>query len=219
MYVVRADDRNEELRYSLRSLRNLGDARRVWIVGHRPAWVVNVRHIPVPQGPKKFANVKAALAEIAASRSISSPFAYFNDDFFVMQPMDTLPVLHRGPLANIAGPATPNTRAMAEVLRLLTDHSIADPLCYDLHAPLPVTRKGLALALSIATGLHLPERTLYGNLAGIGGELAHNFKVYDSHQTGWEDWPFLSTIDSGFKSLAVGAHIRSRFPDPSEYEQ
>lgn len=221
VYVVRAGDRNEELRYSLRSLRNLADIEQVWIAGYCPNWIApGMGEIPIEQGRSKYANVKNALRAVVEHPDVSDEFAYFNDDFFVMQPMETLPILHRGTLREVVDAhhlSTPNSRAMDATYQLLREFGVEDPLCYDLHAPMPVTKAGMDVALAFAE-LVMPERSLFGNLAEIGGERAHNFKVYGA-EDGWQDWPFLSTLDSSFRSNRVGAYIRDQFPDASEYEQ
>lgn len=66
-----------------------------------------------------------------------------------------------------------------------------------------------------APHMHIHKRTLYGNVVGIGGWQAHDFKVKVG---GGRDWPFLSTSDASFRAQPVGAYIRERFPDPSPYE-
>ena len=57
VYYVRPGDRNDELRYSLRSLANLPHDR-VWIVGHTPPWVTGIESIQgntVGGGPQQTA--------------------------------------------------------------------------------------------------------------------------------------------------------------------
>ena len=60
VYVVRPGERNEELRYSLRSLSNLPHGR-VWIAGYMPKWVTGVEHIPSPAKPGSHVHAKANL--------------------------------------------------------------------------------------------------------------------------------------------------------------
>jgi hypothetical protein len=46
VYVVRPGNRNEELRYSLRSIAAHLPHRRVWLAGFCPSWVRNISFIP-----------------------------------------------------------------------------------------------------------------------------------------------------------------------------
>jgi hypothetical protein len=172
------------------------------------------------------ASAKANLRAACEHPEVSEEFAYFNDDFFVMQRLEHLPVMHRGSLAEAirSKMSSGYTRAMEKVLAILTEQGIVEPLMYDLHAPLTVTKAGMLEALDVCVqhrdhrvGDRLHERTLYGNLQGVGGERRHNYKVHRTDR-GWHSWSFLSTNDHTFRTLPVGEYIRGRFPTQSEYE-
>lgn len=217
VYVVRFSRHSEELRYSLRSLANLPHGK-VWIAGHMPEWVTGVEHIRTSRKPGSHVDAKTNLRAACEHPDVSEEFIYFNDDFFVMQPMDSLPVMHRGPIANVVGMATAYQRAVKKGLAILQARGIAEPLMYDLHAPMTVTKTGMLEALDIARAdPMLQERTLFGNLQGVGGQKAHNHKVHRQDR-GWSSWPFLSTNDHTFRTLPVGEFIRGRFPERSPYE-
>lgn len=218
VYVVRPGP-NEELRYSLRSLSNLPHGR-VWIFGAAPSWVTGVEVVTVNKRPGGHGAAKANLKAACQHPDVSETFIYFNDDFFVMQPHDSLPVMHRGLVAEVIDSkkmVNSYTRASRQTLELLKKQGIAQPLMYDLHAPLTVTKAGMLEALTLCPSVMYQERTLFGNLNAVGGEKRRNYKAGRTH-TGWKSWPFLSTNDSTFTSLPVGKHIRSAFPDPSPYE-
>jgi hypothetical protein len=220
VYVVRPGDDNEELRHSLRSLRNLPHGK-VWIAGYCPTWVSeDVGRIPVARQRDRNVSAKANLRAACEHPEVSDEFVYFNDDFFVMQRHDELPVMHRGPLAALVTSgimASAYTRAMKNTLAVLQERGIAEPLMYDLHAPMLVDKAGMLTALDLCHIPAMQERTLYGNLKGLGGELRHNHKVRRT-QRGWEDWAFLSTAEATFRTLPVGRHIQAAFGDPSPYE-
>lgn len=220
VYVCRPGA-NEELRYSLRSLSNLPHGR-VWIAGHCPSWVSSkVGRIPVTSRVRGHQSAKANLRAACEHPEVSERFVYMNDDFFVMQPHDELPLMHRGTVYDVVTGrrmSTSYTRALEKTMRLLVEQGIPEPLMYDLHAPMLVDKVGMLEVLTLvgdAPLLH--ERTLYGNLNQLGGERRHNHKVRH-RDTGWQTWPFLSTNDVGFAGLPVGRFIRSRFPDQSPYE-
>jgi hypothetical protein len=217
VYVCRPGP-NEELRYSLRSLANLPHGK-VWVFGAAPEWVTGAEVVRVPREPGAHATTKANLKAACLHPEVSEEFVYFNDDFYVMQPMERMPIKHRGTIADAmkSGMARSYTRAMKATRDILIERGIAEPLCYELHAPTLVTKQGMSEALSLATYPMVQERTLYGNLAAIGGEPARNFKVYHGDY-GWKAWPFISTNDQSFERQPVGQHIRATFATPSPYE-
>jgi hypothetical protein len=221
VYVCRPGP-NEELRYSLRSLANLPHGK-VWMFGAAPEWVTDVEVVRVPQEPGAHATTKANLKAACLHPEVSEEFVYFNDDFFVMQPMENVPVMHRGPLSDLVRSgmmATSYTGALRRTLAILKEQGIEAPLMYDLHAPMQVTKTGMLAALDLCQvpkGELCQERTLFGNLQEVGGELSRNHKVGRMHRD-WQSWSFLSTNDTTFRSVPAGDYIRASFPDRSPYE-
>jgi hypothetical protein len=220
VYIVRPGDRNHELRYSVRSLVNLPHGR-VWIVGYKPTWLEGAEVIEVrSQGHVKHSNAKANLRAACEHPEVSEAFYYFNDDFFVMQSMETLPVFHRGTVTEvIAGYASRSAyiQYMEQTRDLLIERGIAEPLSYELHAPMLVSKHGMIEALALCSDPQHQERTIFGNLQHIGGERVDDYKVY-GRDGNWQEWPFISTEDSVFRAYPVGHYIREQFPDPSPYE-
>jgi hypothetical protein len=220
VYVVRQGDRNEELRYSLRSLANLPHGK-VWISGYKPVWVSDeVGHIKTQVKPGGHVHAKGNLRAACEHPEVAEQFVYMNDDFFFMAPLEQMPVMHRGPLSEVIKSermASSYQRAMGKTLDILRKHGIAEPLMYDLHGPMLVTKTGMLEALALCSYPMIQERTIYGNLQGIGGELRRNHKVRRG-QSGWNSWQFLSTNDNTFRTMPIGEHIRAKFPDQSAYE-
>ena len=209
-YVVRPGDRNEELRYSLRSLVNLPH-ERVWVVGHRPSWVRGVEHI---RGNGMHSPQLNAIHNLRlACEQLRERFVVMNDDFYIMEPIAEVPSWHDGPLAERLKTAQ---GAYRDHLRAAQQRLPADALAWTLHIPLVVERDPLAAVLATLAGRVPPEwRTMYGNLTGATGIQAQDVKVRrrcDPTPAG----PFLSTSD------ATIAHVlpllRERFPHPSPYE-
>jgi len=226
VYVLKRSDRNEELRFSLRSLANLPHDK-VWAAGYRPRWA-NLDEIPVRQRLNKFENSAANLRAACHDPRVSDDFAYFNDDFFVLQPLEQLPVLHRGTVRDFVaehvrhygrpGAYLKGLQATAELLA--TQVRIRDPLCFEGHVPLIVNKALMRRALDLGADLPvLHYRTLYGNLARLAGEKIGDWKIRDSHSVPEPSWLFTSTVDTVFASGAVGTWLRARFPDPSPYER
>lgn len=226
VYIVGPDKANEELKFSLRSLRNLPhDA--VWIVGFIPKWVTGVGRIPVAQSKNKYANSTANVLAACLHPEVSAEFVYFNDDFHVLKPVETMPMYHRGPLAPFLregrAKRKPNQVSYrggrADTARLLTRLGFTDPLAYEpIHVPMRFEKAKMLETLE--TGKDVPAlqyRTLYGNQWGVGGEMYPNVKVSDPRRLGRSGLGFISTNSKSFGGR-VGRMLREMFPDPSPYE-
>lgn len=223
VYKIKASDRNEELRYSLRSLANLPHDR-VWLAGHTPPWVTGVGEIPVGKRQRgKYASSTQNVLAACRHPEVSERFWLFDDDFFVMRPVESVPTLHRGTMSEaladrrIGGPYRKGMQATTELLHRL---GYPDPLCYELHIPLLVDKDGMADAIERGRGVTgLQQRSVYGNLCRIGGERADDVKV--STSTGrWDGTqPFLSTSDRSFALMPIGREIRRHFTQPCRYEK
>jgi len=230
VYLCREGE-NEELRYSLRSLRNLPHGR-VWIFGGAPEWIRGAELVPTDQHDTKYRVTTRAMRAACEHPDVSDPFALFNDDFYVMRPVAEVPVLHRGPVAAVLayyerrwGGRSRYSVGMRETAVLLRSLGFDDPLSYELHLPLPIHKAAMLEALDAgeASGITvLHKRTLYGNLARLGGERASDCKIVSPrdgriagrHVAGASTW--LSSSDASFDGLApLLAH---RFPRPSPFE-
>ncbi|MFE6549652.1 hypothetical protein ACFVHS_14835 [Streptomyces sp. NPDC057746] len=222
---VREGAVNQQLRYALRSWEANLLHRRVWIIGYRPPWLGGVGFISTRQtGRTKYANTTLAMRQACTNPEISDPFLYANDDLFVMEPLDAMPVLHRGPVSRVEAYYASRAsgqylRGMRETRDLLVQHGHEDPLSYELHVPLPVSKAGMLHALD--TGRHLDvihKRTAYGNLSQIGGVRIADVKVLHRGPRFDRSTPFLSTMPDSFTNGEVGRLIRTSFPKASSYE-
>ncbi|MFJ7586960.1 hypothetical protein ACIQZO_06110 [Streptomyces sp. NPDC097617] len=222
---VREGAVNEQLRYALRSWAAHLPHGQVWVVGYRPAWAVGVQHLPTRQRGTKHENTTLAVRAACQHPDVSSRFLLANDDMFVMRPVDEMPVLHRGPVRNVetyyaARAAGDYLRGMRETRDLLAELGHRDPLSYELHVPMPVDKAGMLDALDAARHLDaVHKRTLYGNLAQLGGAEIRDVKIMRRSPGGFsEDDVFLSTMPDCFAAGHVGAHIRRTFAEPGPYE-
>lgn len=237
VYPVREGRQHEELRYSLRSLANLPH-RDVWLVGARPAWVAEgVRYMARPQLLSKSVNTMLNLRTALENDTLTETIIWCNDDFFVMQQMDELPVLHGGPITERLAdyerrhPTSSYTLGMRNTLALLRAWGHADPLAYSIHYPIAIHRPTMRRVLARITAdtrswpkaqvNRLLLRNLYGNEAGLGGQRVDDCKIYEP-EAPVPDWahtaPFLSTMDATFLRGLIGLFIRSSFPHPGPYE-
>ncbi|MFD7964359.1 hypothetical protein ACFV5J_26535 [Streptomyces zaomyceticus] len=223
---VREGAAHEQLRYALRSWAAHLPHRRAWLVGHRPRWAADVEHLPTEQTGTKYQNTTLAVRTACEHRDVSEVFVLANDDMFTMRPLpDGVPVLHRGRVRDVeralaSRPPSDYMRGMRATRKLLKSLGHPDPLSYELHVPMPVDKTGMLQALDEAEHLAVVhKRTLYGNLAGLGGEEIQDVKIMHRAPRGYgPESLFLSTMPDSFAYGHVGQFIRDAFPDPSPYE-
>jgi len=222
VYINRPGEENEELRYSLRSLRNIPHDR-VWIAGYKPTWAIT-EAIPVERMRDKQTSALDNLIAALNHPDVSDPFLVFNDDFFVMHPLDGMPTLHLGDLDKVIAEHRPGAsyrNAMQKTRDRLAENVEGPLFSYETHAPMVIEKLGMQLALSIGQGIHgLHNRTMYGNLMELGGTETHDFKIYRAEKRDeYKEWDFLSTSDRTFHYHHAGRFIRESFRDSSPYEK
>lgn len=222
VYVCRSGE-NEELRYSIRSLvKNLPDVK-VWVIGDAPSWYTG-KLIKTESHRDKYVTVRRNLTILTETEEIGEDFVLMNDDFFIMQPMDSIRVWHRGSLSascNVRKQLqaySAYTQFLLATYKTITHLGVADPLDYELHTPLPMTKKSLADAVK-RQGLW---RSIAANQNGIGGEEHQDVKIYDPRSVLYREIedldtiPYLSCDDGSFHILLD--RLMEAFPDPSPYE-
>lgn len=231
VYVVRPGENNEELRYSLRTVAVHLEHDRIFIVGHTPSWVAGVESLQTIQAGTKYANSTRNVLTACCTAEVSDPFVLMNDDFFITAPVNQVPALHRGIVIDVLtdyqarygtriGKRNHYIDGMAATLQLLNDMGHHDPLSYELHVPLVVHKDAMREAIEVATtaGLEAPhKRTLYGNLAHLGGQQTRDVKVNTSSSVQMPE-PFVSTCDKIFRCGWIGRRIRATFNQPSPHE-
>lgn len=224
VYICRPGE-NEELRYSIRSVLSSFPDAEIWVVGSKPSWYGGnfLRH---KDKGTKFTNIHDALKLIASSGLIPDDFIYMNDDFFIIDKIDEIPVMHGGYLEDKANeylrldPESTYTRLLLKAHDKLVKRGIEKPLDYDIHFPLPINKK----ALQTVVELPIMPRSAYGNLCNIGGVKVADVKMYDSgklmprsHDLQNSQSSFVSTTDVSFEKLLEEV-LANRFPEPSKYE-
>lgn len=224
VYVVGPGNDNEELRYSLRSLAANLPHERVWIAGHRPDWVSDtVGHIPASQMRSRFQNSTGNMRAACEHEEVADEFVYFNDDFFVMEPVETIPVMHRGTVDEVTAVTRSSLyrRGGQATALLMKRLGLADDgplLSYEVHAPMTIGKARMLEVLDKGAGLPvLHKRSLYGNYWRLGGERITDVKVH-TRDGQVPDGPFVSTSDDAFAHGLVGDLIRETLPDPCRYE-
>jgi hypothetical protein len=222
---------NDELRYTLRSIEANVPHHRIVIVGGSPDWLrpaEGLIHLPREQTASKWqnsiGNVEHAIKTFQDSELPLSPgFLLFNDDFYVMRPIERMPVYTQGRLSERIEiyrrkhHTGAYWRGMVETYVRLKQLGFGDPLSYGLHMPLPIYPGVYLDAIAKGKGIEaLHMRTLYGNLAYLGGEVREDVKVHHQPQEAWST-DYLSSNDNMHLN-GMEALLRNTFPMPSRYE-
>lgn len=226
------DDDRADLRHSLRSVATKApEITEAWAVGDVPDWFAGVR-MPLEPQAEKYANQRASLTAIANYPGAPETFWLMNDDMFVTEPSESLPIHRLGKVSeeldHWLGPgvrASGNTwhKALIATAGWMEARGHGDVLCYEAHVPLLFHTERLAELLN---AYPLEQRLLVGELyaaAGAGGEGidAGNAKVKPGDQLAAklaQPMPYLSvnpeTWDGG-----PGDLIRAMFDQPCRWER
>ena len=222
VYFVKDTEVNEELRYSLRSLKNFPH-NKVWLYGGCPQGLNPDYHIEIAQDkPTKWENIFEMFKLACLNDDITDNFWLFIDDFFIMNKIKKkMPNFYHGDLYKRVvtledkhNGVTPYSQQLRYTLQELEGLG-CETLNYALHVPMLINRaKGHELT-NIINGPMI--RCLYGNYFKIGGEEHSDFKI-DSKTKEYKDWDYLSTNDKSFTYGRVGKQIIEIFPDKCKYE-
>ena len=221
VYFVKDTDTNEELKYSVRSLINFPH-KRVWFYGGCPKDLKPSHHVKVEQDqPTKWENIFKMFKMACDNKQITTNFWLFNDDFFVMKPVEKGPCYFEGDLYKRVvtledrhNGITPYSQQLRYTLQELEGMGCTT-LNYAVHTPMLFNkRKGLELC-NIIDGPMI--RCAYGNYFKIGGENHKDVKI-DSITKPYKDTEYLSTNDKSFTHGIVGQQIRNKFNKKSKYE-
>ena len=222
---VNKDGENLELRYSLRTLRNV-DHDAVWIFGGAPIWINTdtVRHVRRRQAGSPYRSTREHILAACNTPEVSDPFMLWNDDFFAMKHVGKMPLLNRGPIAGViesyANSKTPWVKGLRHTAAMLEEKGVKS-ISYDLHAPLIVYKAEMREAIRWANtfsrvdAIHV--RTLYGNIVDLGGTTILDPKI-SRRSAPLPTGPWLSCSDETFRST-VEPILRYEFPDKSYYEK
>lgn len=225
VYPVKMVGRNYELMFSLRSLKNIPHGRVV-LSGHIPPWAKNT--INLPRHPKSIEDSKEGsrrnLQTACKWEGLTDKFILMNDDFFIMRPLDKIPMLHRGPLEEIIasyrdrGINTSYVDGMEATLKLLKGMGITNPLSYEIHVPMIVDKKNFLRALAISKKINgFGKRTIYGNLYKVGGNKAHDVKITLKNRAWNKQGRYISTDSDSF-AIIFQRHFKKIFKEISIYE-
>ena len=224
VYILKADAQPDELRYSLRSICENMEFRKVWFYCGKPQGIEPDEYVSTPQvGNVKWERARSSLIEICKNDAITESFWLFNDDFYVLKPFDRTEPYHVGELrdhvkrveARHNGFISGYTRRLRACEQLLKANGLTTT-DYALHVPLLVEREKMLAAL-----INYPTcpmfRSIYGNYARIGGTQRKDVKINEPNIIPDGDLDLLSSSDKSFRG-EVGKFLADRFPEPCRYE-
>jgi hypothetical protein len=208
--------RNNELRFSLRSLKNITHAN-VFIIGECPEWVRNVTHIPAKDPyPHKQKNAIHKLTIATQTPDISDNFILMNDDFFILEPTD-IEYWYKRTLQDTLEEYNYGRRPYFEAIEN-TCHAYPNGLDYSLHVPFIYNKEKLAQTLDTLDEKPYLLRTIYGNQWEVGGTQMNDCKIKNPTELRQHRGQFLSTTDTLVLYPRFREYIERKFPKPSNYE-
>lgn len=203
---IHTPDNGKELRYMLRSLKNLvGFDGEVMIVGDREKWFQNIQHIPCRRLSKKPYLDQAMKMKLACDYAPET-FIAMQDDIYFTEPVEA-GAYYIGELTDEFTSIHKRSKKYTKDMLLDMGLGIRD---FEAHAPILVERVRLLTALSYVMQNEPPLqwRSMYGNLWDIDAELFEDKKTR-THQL--KEGKIIST---NFYT----SELHKLFPEPSIYE-
>lgn len=223
IYILKADIDTEELKYSLRSVEKNFPINRVWFVGGQPEGLEPDIRIPHKQvGSSKWEMIRSSMWKAVNDERLSEDFFLFNDDFFVMEPVDTdsfrnfvdgtlerrIDELHSESGMNAY------TRTLFKLEQeLKTMHE--PTMNFDVHLPMLLNKEQVRSTLYKCSSPQM--RSAIGNINRLPFVIHPDVKVYDLESVPVNE-TYLSTNDDTFRKGNVGKYIRETFTTKSRFE-
>ena len=228
--MVKEEEKNDELRYSLRSLQNI-EHDKVWLVGYKPSWVKNVGHIERFQRlHTKYRNLILNAYAACVNEEVSDDFIYMDDDFFYIQPVDDILPYHNGKLNDLLERykqlnGRVYIKGLENVMSRLKEKGCSDSLSYELHVPMIFNKNKLRQIFEMDDSYFLNAeifhmRSFYGNYYNLGGSHLNDVKIKwkeDNRASKIQYRKFVSTTDELFNGYIL-SYLRDLFPSKSQYE-
>lgn len=221
VYILKDTPKNEELKYSLRSIEtNAGNLiNRVIFVGGRPEGFQGYIYIKQEQMFKtKHMNAIMNIYKACKTASVTPNFVLMNDDFYIMKPVESIEKYYDGTMqARIDELQEGTYRTQMESYLKALKHQVNLPLNFSVHNPMLINKR---LAGTIIQSFE-PEsnfRNLYGNLTlNQGGSRSiKDNKLCKQDKTWDKNAIFASSDDDTFKRMLPT--LKSKFKNKSRWE-
>ena len=197
--------RNNELRYSLRSLKGHVAHHKVFVVGVKPDWYCGL-HVPFKDEPGRIvSNQVLKLEEMVHLPELSEWFIWMNDDFFFTGIWRDRTVYHRRctpPRSGVYAQAYQNARDL-----------VGPGHDYELHYPVIYSKTRVRRILERTRLRNFAFRTVYFH--GMKSQPADDCKVFK-----WNEppKPFFSSSSRLVHDPAFQQWLERAYPEPSLFE-
>lgn len=221
VYILKDTPKNEELKYSLRSIEaNAGELiNRVVFVGGKPEGFKGYIYLKQEQMFKtKHMNAIMNIYRACKTATITPNFVLMNDDFYIMHKVEAIEKYYDGTMqARIDELPDGKYKEQMEVYLKAIKHDVNLPLNFAVHTPMLINKN---LAETIIRTLE-PEsnfRNLYGNLTlNTGGSRSiKDNKLRKQDKTWNKEAIFASSDDDTFKRMLPT--LRAKFKVKSRWE-
>jgi len=215
--------KNQEIRYSLRSLKNI-EYDKVYIIGAKPGFLKNIHHIHFVDTNRKQINVVKKLLYLCKNTpGLSDEFILMNDDFFFLIPQEiknycniiTLEALRdKTPRSNYG-------KSLNNTIEYLESNNLSK-INFELHYPMIINKiKFAELFDKINLDREYNYRSIYGNYYGLGDKYkgVADYKIHDIDKFNPAKLNgFLSISDVLMVYDIFKNYIKTTFPEKSKYE-
>ena len=224
VYILKNNIDSNELRYSLRSLKNFNHGK-VWFFGGQPEGLKPDAQVTMVQtGHSKWEKVRNTLFTVCDTSELTDDFWLFNDDFYCMKPCDWIPPYYHGDLKSRVMEIyrkyhidTGYSRQLQRTRDVLKAAGLST-LNYAVHMPMLLNKEKTFEVLAKYRDVPM-FRSLYGNYWNVGGVDRSDVKIIKPEKEPDPDIDWLSTSNGSFRFGKVGEYIRAQFPEASEYER
>lgn len=214
VYVYKKENSGEELRYSMRSLKNITNfSGRVYVVGDKEDWFSDeVTHIPARRRQGRVLDGANKWKIACETEDISSSFIAMHDDIYITEKTRVKP-LNAGSALTVDRNKYHN-KLVLNTGKWLKEKGINNPLSYSLHAPMIMNKKKRLevhemIKDTLEMKLPLLARTVYGNLYIKKSEEVRDNKTKTKNLP---DATFISTQE-------FTPELQKLFPRKSKYEK
>ena len=222
VYILRNDIDTDEIKYSLRSVAKNFPHNKVWIYGGCPDGIIPDEYVEFHQtGSSRYEKVTNTIKAVCENDDITPSFWLFNDDFFVLRPVESMMPTANGSIRwrmkeiqKKRGMISKYAKRLGRTGELLHRYGY-DSLNYAVHVPMLIDR---AKGLEVLTKFNGEPmfRCLYGNYVREQTVIMPDVKVVGDEEPD-KARDFLSTDDSAWQSNA-GKYIRNKFRGKCKYE-
>lgn len=211
---------DNEIKYSLRSLRNI-KFDKVFIIGYKPNFlndeVIHIQKNDIYEN--KQTNVIEKIMTICKDERVSDDFILMNDDFYFLEPQE-VNILIRGKLENM-GEFTLKSKygySLREAVKWLKERNL-ETNSYEVHYPMIYNKQKFLDLFSQIDYKENPilHRSVYGNYYNVPyKEDVKDFKVFNLKDFAHRNEKFLSTNNE--IPFLIRKFIKEKLINKSKFE-